>query len=171
MIPTEHGRLTRFGGVRTRPATISQRSVSNSLRGRPRISLLRGKVRLNWGPSCGMGVIEVMVGLGLMAVAVMGLNSLAISAVRNNLSARLVDQATRLAQQKIEQIKRNGYAAAVTGTTVETNLNASGNPGGGFQRTTLIADGTLPNTRTVTVAVAWMDYGMRQTSFNTQIAQ
>jgi Tfp pilus assembly protein PilV len=133
--------------------------------------LLMGILHRNLGPSCGMGVIEVMVGLGLMAVAVMGLNSLAISAVRNNLSSRLIDQATRLAQQKIEQIKRDGYAAAVTGTTVETKLNASGKPGGGFQRTTVIADGALPNTRTVTVSVAWADYGVRQTSFNTQIVQ
>jgi Tfp pilus assembly protein PilV len=171
MIATEHGGSTRFGGVRTLPLFDVPAAASNSLHGGARMSLPKGKLHSNWGSSCGMGVIEVMVGLGLMAVAVMGLNSLAISAVRNNLSSRLIDQATRLAQQKIEQIKRDGYAAAVTGTTVETKLNASGNPGGGFQRTTVIAAGTLPNTLTVTVAIAWMDYGMRQTSFSTQITQ
>ena len=118
-----------------------------------------------------MGVIELMVGLGLMAVAVMGLNSLVVSAIRNNLSARLIDQATRLAQQKIEQVKYNGYAAAVTGTTVENTLNDAGNNGGSFTRTTVIANGALANTRTVTVTISWTDYGMRQTSFSTQIAQ
>jgi Tfp pilus assembly protein PilV len=148
---TLHGRLTGCGGVR-RPVTTPQ-------------------VRSNWGPSCGMGVIEVMVGLGLMAVAVMGLNTLAISAVRHNLSSRLIDQATRLAQQKVEQIERDGYAAAVTGTTVETKLDASGNSGGSFQRTTVIADGTITNTRTVTVTVAWTDYKARKTTVATQIVQ
>ncbi len=120
---------------------------------------------------CGMGVIELMVGLGLMTVAIMGLNGLAISAVRYNLSARLVDQATRLAQQKIEQIKHGGYVAAVPGTIVESNLNDSGNPGGPFQRTTVIANGALANTRTTTATVTWTDYGVRQTSFSTELVQ
>lgn len=119
----------------------------------------------------GMTVVEVMVGLGLMALAVMGLNSLAVSAIRNNLSARLVDNATLLAQQKIEQIKRNGYAAAVPGTTVESNLDAAGNPGGGYRRTTTIAAGALGTTRNVTVTIGYTDNGMRQVSFMTELAQ
>lgn len=119
----------------------------------------------------GMTVVEVMVGLGLMAVAIMGLNSLAVSAVRNNLSARLIDNATLLAQQKIEQIRRNGYAAAVPGTTVESGLDAAGNPGGGYKRTTTIAAGALGTTRTVTVTITYSDYGLRQVSYATEIGQ
>ena len=119
----------------------------------------------------GMGVVELMVGLGLMAVAIMGLNSLAISAVRNNLSARLIDEATQLAEQKMEQIKHDGFAAAVPGTKVEQYLDYTGKSGGGFQRTTVISAGTLANTRTITVTMMWTDYGMRQTSFYTEIAQ
>ena len=118
-----------------------------------------------------MTVVEVMVGLGLMAVAVMGLNSLAVSAVRNNLSARLIDNATLLAQQKIEQVKRNGFAAAVPGTTVESSLDAASNPGGGYRRTTTIATGALGTTRTVTVTITYTDYGMRQVSVATELAQ
>jgi len=119
----------------------------------------------------GMTVVEVMVGLGLMALAVMGLNSLAVSAIRNNLSARLVDNATLLAQQKIEQIKRNGYAGATPGTVVESSLDAAGNPSGGYRRTTTIAAGALATTRTVTVTITYTDYGMRQVSFATELAQ
>lgn len=118
-----------------------------------------------------MTVVEVMVGLGLMALAVMGLNSLAVSAIRNNLSARLVDNATLLAQQKIEQIKRNGYAGATPGTTVENNLTPAGTTGGGYKRTTTIAAGALGTTRTVTVTITYADYGMRQVSFVTELAQ
>jgi prepilin-type N-terminal cleavage/methylation domain-containing protein len=119
----------------------------------------------------GMTVIEIMVGLGLMAIAVMGLNSLAISAIRNNLTARLVDEATLLAQQKIEQVQRDGYAAAVPGTTTERNLDAMGNAGGGYQRVTTIAAGILATTRNVTVTITWADYGLRQISFFTEIVQ
>jgi prepilin-type N-terminal cleavage/methylation domain-containing protein len=119
----------------------------------------------------GMTVIEIMVGLGLMAIAVMGLNSLAISAIRNNLSARLIDQGTLLAEQKFEQIQRNGYAAAVPGTTTENNLDGQGNPGGGYQRVTTIAQGVFGTTRNVTVTITWADYGLRQASFVTEIVQ
>jgi len=118
-----------------------------------------------------MTVVEVMVGLGLMALAVMGLNSLAISAIRNNLSARLVDNATFLAQQKLEQIKRDGYAAATPGTTTETNLNAAGSSGGGYKRTTTIVAGALATTKTVTVTITYTDNGLRQVSFVTELAQ
>ncbi len=117
----------------------------------------------------GMGLVEVLVGLGLMAVAIMGLNSLVISAIRNNLSARLVEQATWLAGQKMEQIKHDGYAAAVPGTTVESRLNAAGQPGGGFQRTTVVSAGTVASTRAVNVVMMWTDRSMRQVSFYTEI--
>lgn len=120
----------------------------------------------------GLGVIELMVGLGLVAVAIMGLNCLVVSAIRSNLSARLIDQATRLAQQKIEQVKYGGYAAAVPGTVTETQLSDAGNTGGGFQRKTVITDETgLAKTRKVSVTLTWTDYGTRQTSFSTEITQ
>ena len=120
----------------------------------------------------GLGVIELMVGLGLVAVAIMGLNCLVVSAIRSNLSAQLIDQATRLAQQKIEQVKYGGYAAAVPGTVTETQLSDAGNTGGGFQRKTVITDETgLAKTRKVSVTLTWTDYGTRQTSFSTEITQ
>jgi len=119
-----------------------------------------------------MTVTEIMVGLGLIAVGIMGLNSLAISAIRNNLTARLIDQTTLLAQQKMEQIERNGFTAATTpGTTVESGLDISGNKGGGFTRTTTIATGVFATIRNVTVTVAWPDYGVRQVSFAKEIVQ
>lgn len=123
-------------------------------------------------PSSGMGVIEMMVALALMTIAILGLSGLAISAMRGNVSSRLVDEATRLAQQKIEQVKANGYAAATVGTVVETNLNAAGNTGGGFTRTTVIAPGPLSTTRTVAVTLAWSDFTTaRSTTFVTEIMQ
>ncbi len=119
----------------------------------------------------GIGVIEMMVGIGLMAIGILGMSTLAITVTRGNLSGRLIDDATRLGQQKVEQIKRNGYAAAASGTIVETGLNAAGSPSGPFQRTTVIAAGGLPNTRTVTVTMQWTDYGTRQSTFFTELSQ
>lgn len=123
-------------------------------------------------PSSGMGIIEMMIGLALMTIGILGLSGLAVSATRGNVSARLIDQTTRLAQQKIEQIKQKGYAAALPGTTVESNLDQAGNAGGAFTRTTVIAQGPLATTRTITVTMTWDDYGdARSTSFVTEIVQ
>ena len=123
-------------------------------------------------PTSGMGIVEMMVGMALMTIAILGLSGLAVSAIRSNVSARLLDQTTRLAQQKIEQIKRDGYAAAAPGTTVETGLDQAGNSGGGFTRTTVIAQGPLTTTRTITVTMTWNDYGAtRSTTFVTEIMQ
>jgi Tfp pilus assembly protein PilV len=122
--------------------------------------------------SSGMGVVEMMVGLALMTIAILGLSGLAVSATRGNVSSRLLDQATRLAQQRIEAIRQNGYAAATPGTTVEGSLDAAGNHGGSYTRTTVIAQGPLPATRTITVTLAWNDYGAaRSTTFVTEIVQ
>ncbi len=118
-----------------------------------------------------MGLIELMIGLALVSVGILGLNSLAISAMRGNLTSRLTDQGTRLAQQKIEQIKSAGYAAAAVGTVVESNLDAAGNGGGSFTRTTVIAAGTVPTTRTITVTVRWVDQTWRTISVVTHIVQ
>ena len=123
-------------------------------------------------PSSGMGLIEMMIGLALMTIGILGLSGLAVSATRGNVSACLVDQTTRLAQQKIEQIKQKGYGAALPGTTVESNLDQAGNAGGLFTRTTVIAQGPLATTRTISVTMMWNDYGdARSTSFVTEIVQ
>ncbi len=119
----------------------------------------------------GMGLIEVVVGLGLMVLAILGLNSLAISLIRGNLSARLTDEATRLAQSKIEEVRSAGYTAARVGTTTEAVLSAIGTPGLTFGRTTTIAAGPLPGTRTVTITMSWYDEGLRQATFLSEIVQ
>lgn len=118
----------------------------------------------------GMTVIELIVGLVLIAVAILGLNSLAVSAIRNNLSARMLDVASLLARQKLEDIRRAGFAATPPGTTVERDLDAAGRAGGAYRRTATVAAGPLPATRTVTVTVTYPDRGWRQVSFVTEIA-
>jgi Tfp pilus assembly protein PilV len=122
--------------------------------------------------SSGMGVVEMIVGLALMTIAILGLSGLAVSATRGNVTARLLDQATRLAQQKMEQIRQAGYTAAAPGTTVESNLTATGSTGGSYTRATVIAPGPLSTTRTVTVTLAWNDFAStRSATFVTEIIQ
>jgi len=72
--------------------------------------------------SRGFSLIEVLVGLFLVAVAVLGLAELFLAAVANNLKADRVANATFLAQQQIDWLRGftfdelNAYA----GTTIES---------------------------------------------------
>jgi prepilin-type N-terminal cleavage/methylation domain-containing protein len=72
--------------------------------------------------SPGFSLIEVLVGLFLVAVAVLGLAELFLAAVANNLKADRVANATFLAQQQIDWLRGftfdelNAYA----GTTIES---------------------------------------------------
>jgi len=72
--------------------------------------------------SRGFSLIEVLVGLFLVAVAVLGLAELFLASVANNLKADRVTNATFLAQQQIDWLRGftfdelNAYA----GTTIES---------------------------------------------------
>lgn len=81
----------------------------------------------------GFSLIEVLVGIFLVAVAVLGLAQLFLVAVANNLQADRVANATFLAQQQIDWLR--GFTAeelnAYTGTSLESrdevlDLNVDG---------------------------------------------
>ncbi len=120
----------------------------------------------------GMGLVEVIVGIGMMALAIMGMNALAVTMIRGNLSAQLNDQATRLAQSKLEQVRQGGYAKATVGTATESVPAIKGKKTGVvFQRETKVADGALANVRTVTVTMRWWEHAARRIVLRTEIAQ
>ena len=118
----------------------------------------------------GMGLIEVIVSLGLMGLAIMGLNGLVISMMHGNLSARMNDEATRLAQAKFEQVRNAGYGLTALGSTSELVVNLGGAQTM-YGRHTVVSAGALPNTKTVTVVMSWPDYTTRQARFMSEIVQ
>jgi prepilin-type N-terminal cleavage/methylation domain-containing protein len=92
-----------------------------------------GKRRPARGRSAGFSLIEVLVGLFLVGVAVLGLAQLFLVAVANNLKADRVANATFLAQQQIDWLR--GFTmeelTAYAGTTLEArdeiiDLNVDG---------------------------------------------
>ncbi|MGH7786726.1 MAG: type IV pilus modification PilV family protein [Candidatus Binatia bacterium] len=118
-----------------------------------------------------MGLIEVIVGLGLLAVGIIGMNSLVVSMMRGNLSAQLTDQATRLASAKIAELRSVSYDKVAVGTTADKWWSAATGSSIVFERTTTVAAGTLAATRAITVTLRWYDRGMRTTTFASEIAQ
>lgn len=117
-----------------------------------------------------MGLIEVIVGIGLLAVCIIGMNALVMSLIRGNLSARLTDQASRLAQSRIQELRGAGYAAAKNGTSTDLWWSAAAGASTAFRRTTTVAPGTIAATRAVTVSVDWTDRGARRVVFASELA-
>ena len=72
--------------------------------------------------ACGFSLVEVLVGLFLVAVAVLGLAELFLAAVANNLKADRVANATFLAQQQIDWLRgfTSDELTAYAGTTIES---------------------------------------------------
>jgi Tfp pilus assembly protein PilV len=117
-----------------------------------------------------MGLIEAIVGLALIATCILALNGLVVAMIRGNLTAQLLDQATRLADSKLNDLVSAGYANLTVGTTTDSWWSA-GTTGVRFDRTTTIAAGTVTGTRAITVSVAWKDRVQRVETFTTEVSQ
>ncbi len=99
-------------------------------------------------------LIEVMIGMVILTIVSLGLMSLTVSIIRGNAFSRRMTTASTLAQDKIEQVKRLGYANANTAVGTENYGSITDFPG--FKRVTVIENDTpTTNVRTVTVTVSW----------------
>jgi hypothetical protein len=79
-------------------------------------------------PERSMGVIEVFIGLGLIAVAVISVNALAALPIRDNISACIINHGTRQAWQKIEAIERDEHPNPLSGAAVGKAPKEAKNP-------------------------------------------
>lgn len=119
----------------------------------------------------GMGLIELVVGIGLLAVCVMGLNALILSFIGGNLSARLIDVATRLGEARVHELRSTPYDEVAVGSTTELWKPVGGSVRQSFVRTTLVEPGALPSSRRVTVTVQWADRGQRRLALASELAR
>jgi hypothetical protein len=119
--------------------------------------------------SAGMGLVEVIVGLGLVATCIIGMNALVVAMIRGNVTARLTDQASRLAATKIDDLQKAGYDKVPVGTSSEVWWSVGDGAGVSFIRTTTVSAGAFADLRAVTVTVSWNDRGTRQSLFSTEI--
>ena len=104
----------------------------------------------------GFTLIEVLIGVSIFAIGMLAVARMQYAAVRNTTVGNLTSQATMLANQKMEEIKTIDFADLTN--EVENNLDAQGNPGGIYNRTTTITTPAAPlgdNVRQVQVQVQW----------------
>jgi prepilin-type N-terminal cleavage/methylation domain-containing protein len=107
----------------------------------------------------GFTLIEVMISLVLTAIAIMGIIALYITETKASGFSRHTTEGAVLAQDKVESLRTQGVAAAVS--TTETGINERGGaPGTGiFTRTSTVAlvPAGSPTWADITVTVTWND--------------
>lgn len=118
-----------------------------------------------------MSLTEVIVGIGLLATAIIGLNALVLTMIRGNVTAQLADQATRLAGSKLAELRSAGYDKVPIGKSADTWWSVSAGRGVRFDRATTVVAGPLPDTRSITVTVSWKDRAQRVETFTTELVK
>ena len=105
----------------------------------------------------GFSIIEMLIALAILAIGMMAIGRMQVATVKNTTLGNLTTEATMLAQAKMEEVK-NVPDIAVLADEVEANIDAEGNPGGIYNRTTTITVPAAPldnDLRMVRVDVQW----------------
>jgi prepilin-type N-terminal cleavage/methylation domain-containing protein len=104
----------------------------------------------------GFSLIEVLVAIGILSVAILGLAVGAITITRANKTSQFHTVATNMAQDKLEQLRGGAFAGVVA---CSTNCDAVPPT---YQGVTYTRSWTVaPNTATfkqINVTVQWRDY-------------
>ncbi len=114
------------------------------------------KIQARRSAEGGFTLIEVLIGVSIFAIGILAVARMQYFAVRNTTVGNVTSQATMLAHQKMEEVKTLSFDDLTN--EVENNLDAEGNPGGIFNRTTTITTPAAPlgdNIRQVQVQVQW----------------
>ena len=105
----------------------------------------------------GFSLIDMLIALAILAIGMLAVARMQLATVKNTTVGNLTTQATMLAQAKMEQIK-NTQDITTLADEVEPDLDADGNAGGIYTRTTTITIPAAPldtSLRTVRVEVSW----------------
>ena len=116
------------------------------------------KVQPFIGPNAGFTLVESMLTVAIMAVGLLALAGLQITALRGNDLSRRMTTAVSIAEQKLEQLKNTPYTNIQTEAASEvtaSNLH--------FTRQVTVTNGPLPNTKSVSVLVRWQDQSKTHT--------
>jgi type IV pilus assembly protein PilV len=109
----------------------------------------------------GFSLIELLIAMSVMALGMLAAASMQYSAVRNNTTGNTSTQASMLAKSTLEMLKNQdiGSTALAVGDYVDsTPVDASGNPGGIYNRNWRI-DPLGTSSRRISVTVEWTKFG------------
>ena len=112
----------------------------------------------------GFTLIEIMVAIGIIAIALLGLVSVTVMVIKGNTFSKTMTTATTLANDKMEQLKKTGYAGLASGADTAQFL---------YARTwTVTPDSPAAGMKTVEVTVQWTWDGVaRNVTVGSLVAQ
>ena len=109
----------------------------------------------------GFSLIETLIAISVLAFGMLAAASMQYSTVRNNTTGNTATQANALAKAQIEMLKNQDIAStalAVGDYAEPTSIDASGNPGGIYNRSWRI-DPLGTSARRIRVTVEWTKFG------------
>ena len=114
----------------------------------------------------GYMLIEALMAIGIFSIGFLAVSALVLTATRNNTRGNILTQANMLGRQQLEQLKNTPDITVLDAeptTTTESGIDAYGDPGGIYTRTTTIEDTLGFNTsRAVEVTVNWTWQGQNR---------
>ena len=105
----------------------------------------------------GFSLIEILIAMGILALAMLAAASMQFSSIRNNASGNMATQANMLAKAQMEVLKNTSDITTLT-DGVENNIDANGQPGGIYNRSWTVAN-LGATARRITVTVQWSKRG------------
>ena len=105
----------------------------------------------------GYMLIEALIAISIFSIGFLAVATLVLTAANNNKNGNRLTQANMLARQTLEQLKSTPNIADLEeGTNIESGIDAYGEPGGIYTRTTKIEDVLhFDTSRAIEVTVSW----------------
>ena len=113
----------------------------------------------NWGYL----LIETMVAIAIFSVGFLAIGTMIVSTTRNNTTGNIVTQATLLAEEILEDLKKDPLSTLISGgpyKDLQNPIDEWGNSGGIYTRSWVIDDPVGLNTsRRIRVTIRWERLG------------
>lgn len=100
--------------------------------------------RVRGGGGAGFSLIEVLIGMTILGIAVIGLAQLFVLSIANNKRGAEISQATFLAQQQVDYLRSltgaelNGFPSSSRGESADEAINMNGDDSIDFRRLTRV---------------------------------
>ena len=119
--------------------------------------------------SSGFSLLELLIAVSILAIGLLAVAGLQVTAIKGNSHGNTISQATALAEDQIETIRNTDYSAIsfTPNPFVEANLD-----GTIYTRETFVeTDTPSPDLKLVTVTVSWSaNSGTRRVALQTIVA-